>query len=237
MNRTVSDRLLGCLILVFVCQQPGWSENPPATAPVAGACDSPYPDAQGNVTFSCRGLTDEQIRLLPSLSTLVNRLLASNVEGSRLETQTDDILKRLLAAPGAVEKTAPEVTASTHAHASPPIVAPPEKEVILYDYRGHKISSQTGLMAGDPGESAQYQAMLALQRAGEWKKLLKEATREIKKVPDWLTSYAFKAVALQHLGNTQEAIASLEYVDQRSKGNSDYDQVRRLLKQLRPSQP
>jgi len=109
------------------------------------------------------------------------------------------------------------------------------EEVITYDYRGFKTSSLTGpmLVDGDEGESGQYQKLLALQKGGEWKKLLKESTREIKKVPDWLTPYAFKAVALQHLGNNQEAIKALEYVDQRSVGNPDYDQVRSLLQHLK----
>ena len=93
------------------------------------------------------------------------------------------------------------------------------------------------LVDGDVGESGHYQKLLTLQKAGEWKKLLKESAREIKRVPDWLTPYAFKAVALQHLGDNPGAIQALEYVDQRSAGNPDYDQVRHLLKQLKLQKP
>jgi hypothetical protein len=244
MKRMISGQLLGGLVLTLVCQRPGWPEKQPVTPPAAGTCDSPYPDAQGNVTFSCRGLTDEQIRLLPSLSTLVEKLLHAGVDGSRLESQTNNILKVLQTGPESIVKTTPSVHPSTstltsapvsHPSARPPVSSPPEKEVISYDYRGYKTSSLTGplLIQGDEGESLQYQKLLALQKAGEWKKLLHDATHEIKKAPDWLTPYAFEGVALQHLGKTQEAIAALEYVDQRSTGNSDYDQVRRLLKKLK----
>ena len=202
------------------------------------------------MSFTCRGLTDEQIRLLPSLSALVEKLLHSGVDGSRLESQTDDILRILQAGQESIIKATPSVNLSTSPPASRPIAPaphpskpsvapPPQKEVILYDYRGYKTSSLTGpmLILGDEGESRQYQKLLDLQRAGNWKKLLHDATHEIKKAPDWLTPYAFEAVALQHLGRTKEAIAALEYVDQRSTGDSDYDQVRRLLAKLKAANP
>jgi hypothetical protein len=195
-----------------------------------------YPDMQGNVSFTCHGLTDAQMRLMPSLSILVEKLLQSGVDGPRLESRTDDILKMLHA------------NAKTELAANPTIIPTPskkakkeddkDKEIITYDYHGFKTSSLMGpmLVLGDEGESKQYQKLLAVQKAGEWKALLKDTTREIKKVPDWLTPYAFEAVALQHLGKTDEAIAALEFVDQHSRGNSDYDQARLLLKMLKPAE-
>jgi len=241
MNRAVYGRLLGCVALTFAYQQPGWSENKPATPPAKGVCDSPYPDAQGNVSFTCRGLTDEQIRLMPSLSTLIEKLLHSGVESARLDSQTDNILKMLQTDSEAPGETMPSETRPTGPSLVPPSNRGPRKdrEVFTYDYRGYKTSSLSGpmLLLGDAGESKRYQELLELQDAGEWKKLLKESTREIKKVPEWLTPYAFKAVALRHLKNNQEAIQALEYVDQHSKGNPDYDQVRRLLQKLKPATP
>jgi hypothetical protein len=129
----------------------------------------------------------------------------------------------------------PETAPPAKPSKTPPAVPVAKQEIITYDYRGYKTSSLTGpmLVDGDEGESKQYQALLELQKVGEWKKLLKNSTREIKKAPDWLTPYAFKAVALQHLGKKAEAIQALEYVDQRSTGNPEYDQVRRLLMQLK----
>ena len=233
MKRTGMSCFFGCLILTLLCRLPARSENPSASPHPAGSCDSPYPDAQGNVTFSCRGLNDEQMRLLPSVSTLVDKLLHSDVDNVRLDAQTDNILK-MLQTPAAPPKSEAR-KAATAPSAKPPKGPQSPEEVITYDYRGFKTSSLTGpmLVDGDEGESGQYQKLLALQKGGEWKKLLKESTREIKKVPDWLTPYAFKAVALQHLGNNQEAIKALEYVDQRSVGNPDYDQVRSLLQHLK----
>ena len=204
----------GCLILGLIGQRPARSQDQAAAPPAAGACDSPYPDAQGNVTFTCRGLNDEQMRRLPSLFKMLQEGLDSKSE------------------------PAPVAKPSINPRAVPPATPAREKEVITYDYRGYKTSSRTGpmLLDGDEGESKEYRKLLALQKADEWKKLLKETAREIKKVPDWLTPYAFKAVAQQRLGTTLEAIKTLEYVDQRSVGNPDYDQVRRLLKQLKPSE-
>jgi hypothetical protein len=185
------------------------------------------------------------MRLLPSVSTLVEKLLHSGVDAARLDAQTDDILKMLQTSPKAASEplteavpglAAPEPSALKNPE--PSKAEPPKpREVITYDYRGYKTSSLTGPMLGDERESQRYQELLALQKAAEWKKLLKEASREIKRVPDWLTPYAFKGVAQQHLGDTQDAIASLEYVDQHSTGNPDYDQVRHLLEHLRQAGP
>jgi hypothetical protein len=247
MKHRVFLRLLGILLFSVCFQSAGYASDRAvvAPAPTPGLCDSPYPDPQGNVSFTCRGLSDQQIRLLPSLSTLVDKLLRSGVEGSVLEARSNDVLKMLREEP--VAKTALPVAQKAEAT---PVVAAPVKmpkdekskdtavEVFTYDYRGFKTSSLVGpmLVLGDEGESKQYHKLIELQKAGKWKALLKEATREIKKVPDWLTPYAFEAVALQHEGKTAEAIAALVFVDQHSKGNSDYDQARLLLKRLQPAQ-
>jgi hypothetical protein len=194
------------------------------------------------VTFTCHGLTDDQLRLMPSVSALVGKVLNSGVDSSRLDAQSDYIVNLLregpVSKPKAMPAIAPAVSSSTVSAPSKGPKKEAEKEIIMYDYRGYKTSSLVGpmLILGDAGESKQYQKMLDLQKAGEWKKLLKEATHEFKKVPDWLTPYAFEAVALQHLGRTDEAIAALEYVDHQSVGNSDYDQARLLLKKLKPAQ-
>jgi len=225
-------------------------KHPAAPPPPEGAvCDSPYPDPQGNVSFTCHGLTDDQLRLLPNLTTLMNRVLNAGVDGPRLDAQSDAIVKSLQAGPAPVPTaiSQPIVLPSTTVASIPIENKKPEKEkpkekekeIFTYDYRGYKTSSLIGpmLILGDNGESKEYQKLLTLQKAGEWKKLLKDSNHEIKKVPDWLTPYAFKAVALQHLGDKPGAIAALEYVDQHSAGNPDYDQVRHLLHQLSPATP
>src|SRR5690242_8216694 len=67
----------------------------PARSEAPGACESPYPDPQGNLTITCRGLTDAQMKLLPGASTLLNKVLQSGVDSTRLDSQTDAIVRQL----------------------------------------------------------------------------------------------------------------------------------------------
>ena len=158
-------------------------------------------------------------------------LFRSGVDGERLDSEAVGIVKGLQASP--VSKAAAPTPA--HAVSALPSSPSPGKEVITYDYRGFKTSSLRGPLFTEDQASLAYQSLLSLQKKDEWKKLLKEATREAKKTPEWLTPYAFKAVALHHLHRDADAITALEYVDQRSTGNPDYDQVRAMLKQLKSS--
>ena len=238
MTRVTVRQILGGLALAFLCQWPALPENnaalPPAASAPALSCDSPYPDEQGNVTFVCKGLNDEQVRLMPAVSVLVDKLLHSGIDSASLDARSDDVVRLLQKSP---EPKAERTSAAAEpSKATAPVAAQAAKvEVITYDYRGLKTSSISGPLLTDEGETEQYYKMLSLQKAGEWKKLVKAAAHEIKKVPEWLTPYAFKAVGLVHLHNKNDALAALEYVDQHSQGNPDYDQVRRLLKQLKPA--
>lgn len=221
--------LLAGLALVLIGWKLAPAEERAAGAVPAGRCDSPYPDAQGNMTMVCHGLTDDQLRLLPHVSSLANRILQSGVEEERLDSKAGDILKIL--------QTSSEPKAAVPAPSAPPSRPPPEKDVMTYDYRGFKTSSLRGPLFADDQASLAYQDLLALQKKDEWKKLLKEAERQAKKTPEWLTPHAFKAVALHHLSRDPEAITALEYVVERSTGNPEYDQVRNLLKQLKSARP
>jgi hypothetical protein len=234
-NWHFSDRLAHwALVLTFGL---GLLPESRAASPVPGGpCDSPYPDAQGNMTIVCHGLDDKQLRLLPHVSSLANRILQSSIEGERLESETDGILNILEGSPApkaAALETLPVKNASTPRQIPPASPPPSVAEVITYDYRGFKTSSIRGPLYAEAQTSLAYQDMLALQKKGDWKKLLKRAAREAKEAPGWLTPYAFKAVALHHLGRNSEAISALDYVDQRSAGNPDYDQARKMLKQLK----
>ena len=153
--------ILSFLALAFLYQGFGWSADKPGTSPTAGICDSPYPDPQGNVTFTCHGLTDDQLRLMPSVSTLVGKVLTSGVDSSRLDAQSDYIVNQLREGPASKAKTMkaelPAVstpTAQTSTKDSK-LVNEKEPEIFTYDYRGYKTSSLVGpmLVMGDEGES------------------------------------------------------------------------------------
>jgi hypothetical protein len=235
MHHAPVHRLAVCVIMGLLCQLPVWPENPSMNLVSNGGCDPAIPDAHGDVTFLCHGLTDEQVHLLPKISTVLDKLMKNSNDAT-----LDSVL--VVLQPGAAPKNeaavsppspTPDLQGLTAAVHGIPAASPPKGNVISYDYRGYRRSSLTGPVPGDEGESKEYQKLLKLQKSGEWKKLFKEATREIKKVPEWLTPYAFGAVAIYHLGNRTEAVKLLQHVDQQSAGDPDYDQVRHMLAQLK----
>ncbi len=204
------------------------SESNSATLNLQG-CDPALSDPNGDVTLLCHGLKDEHVRVLPKVTAILEALLKSDLTGASLDARLDDVL--------AVAQKGHEAAAQVPAAAPEP--APKESKkaspaAVLYDYRGYKISAPGSPNSPEKGESGQYAKLLDLQKSNEWKRLLKESSQEIKRVPEWLTPYAFKAVALIRLGKQKEAVELLHYVDQHSAGNPEYDQVRVMLKRLEP---
>ncbi len=204
------------------------SENTPTVLNVQG-CDPALSDPNGDVTLLCHGLKDEHVRVLPKVMAIVETLLKTDLTGSSLDARLEDVLavaQKGREAAAQVSAAAPEPAAKESKKASPPAV--------LYNYRGFQVSAPGSPATPEKGESAEYAKLLELQKSNDWKRLLKESSREIKRVPEWLTPYAFKAVALVRLGKQKEAIELMHYVDQHSAGNPEYDQVRAMLKRLEP---
>src|SRR5690242_17820651 len=102
-----------------------------AAAPEA-ACDFPYPDDHGNMTIVCHGLNDQQVRLLPALTDLNNKLLQSGVDAERLKADSDSIVRSVSVPAAAVAPPESKPSVPEPAAAKP---AAGQKDVITYDYR------------------------------------------------------------------------------------------------------
>ncbi len=110
----------------------------------------------------------------------------------------------------------------------------PNAVSISYDFNEMKRKIRPGKVEAEVGaETVVFQKLVSLQNSQQWNKLLDESDKTIKKVPEWLTPYAFKGLALAQLDRTKEAIELLEYVDKNSTGNRDFDEARQLLAQLK----
>lgn len=91
-----------------------------------------------------------------------------------------------------------------------------------------------GVVAGEA--FGKFQELLKIHNDHDWNGLIEESDKQIVKTPEWLTPYYFKAIGLANMGKKPEALALLEHVDKQTQGNKQFDDVRRVLKQLRDSQ-
>lgn len=132
---------------------------------------------------------------------ILNKILANQIDPDKVMAKLDEILK-------AVNPNAGQVT---------------------YGFNGMRRIISPGRIEGDDGEMNVFNRLRSIQDSHDWNRLVEECDAEIKKVPDWLTPYAFKGIALLNLGKKGEGITLLEYVDQRTPNNPDFDEVRKIL--------
>jgi len=132
---------------------------------------------------------------------ILNKILANQIDPDAVMAKLDEILK-------AINPNAGQVT---------------------YGFNGIRRVISPGRVVGDDGEMNVFNRLKSIHDSHDWNKLVEESDAEIKKVPDWLTPYAFKGIACLNLGRKDEAIKLLEYVDQRTPNNPDFDEVRRIL--------
>lgn len=137
---------------------------------------------------------------------ILNKILSNQINPDAVMTKLDEILK-------AVNPNAGQVT---------------------YGFNGMRRIISPGRVQGDDGEMAVFGRLKSLQDSHDWNKLVEESEAEIKKVPDWLTPYAFKGIAYLNLGKREEGIKLLEYVDQKTPSNPDFDEVRKVLAAAKP---
>ena len=82
-------------------------------------------------------------------------------------------------------------------------------------------------------EMTVFKKLLDLQKEQDWSTLRNVCEEQIKKSPEWLTPYLFAGVAYANLGEREQAIKLLEYVDKQAAGSSQYSDAARLLEVLR----
>lgn len=109
----------------------------------------------------------------------------------------------------------------------------PTRPVVTYGFNGMKRTSTPGKLIADPTLVMAFEELSRLELAKDWPALLSRCEAEIRNVPEWLTPLVLKARALAELGKFDEAIPLLESVDQRTRGDAEYDVARQLLEQIR----
>jgi hypothetical protein len=132
---------------------------------------------------------------------ILNKILSNQIDPDAVMAKLDEILK-------AVNPNAGQIT---------------------YGFNGMRRIISPGRVQGDDGEMSVFARLKSLQDNHDWNRLIEESEAEIKKVPAWLTPYAFKGLAYLNLGKHDEGIKLLEYVDQRTPGNPEFDEVRKVL--------
>jgi hypothetical protein len=108
------------------------------------------------------------------------------------------------------------------------------KPAITYDFNGVKHLQQGhdfSAITGD--EFAVFQLLEDLERQRHWVEIRDLCETQIQKTPEWLTPYLCAGVACANLGNDEEAIRRLEYVESMAAGNPAYSAATRILNELR----
>ena len=82
-------------------------------------------------------------------------------------------------------------------------------------------------------EFAIFQILEELEKQGHWLAVRDLCEEQIQKTPEWLTPYLCAGVAHANLGECEEAIRRLEYVERMAVSNPRYSAATRVLRQLR----
>jgi hypothetical protein len=110
----------------------------------------------------------------------------------------------------------------------------PYASVAWYEFNGVKHTQEGNKFTAIAGEEmGVFQKLVELQKQQDWPTLRDVCEERIKKSPEWLTPYLFAGVAYAHLGDREQAVKRLEYVDKQAAGNSEYSDAGRLLEVLR----
>jgi hypothetical protein len=118
-------------------------------------------------------------------------------------------------------------TAATIINNPPPS---PNASITTYDYNGGKRTSAHSGEVEFGEEGVAFQKMSEMEKSHQWLELSTYAEEWIIKTPGWLTSNIFAAEALVRTEQQKvKACEHLRYVDERTKGNRDYDIARKML--------
>lgn len=102
-----------------------------------------------------------------------------------------------------------------------------------YDFNGIKHEREQNCGATTPGEFAIFQILKELEKGGHWIEVRDVCEEQIRRTPEWLTPYLCSGVAHANLGQHNEAIRRLEYVERMAAGNPEYSAATRVLTELR----
>ena len=97
---------------------------------------------------------------------------------------------------------------------------------------GHERINSPSTFDLEPGANSIFKKLLELQKKGDWAAVLKLSKEQMEVTPDWLTAYAFAAVADANLGNLSEARRLATYAKHRIAGNPDYGDLEPALDKL-----
>jgi len=103
-----------------------------------------------------------------------------------------------------------------------------------WDFNGVRREGRAGQFTAVHGEEvAVFQKIAELEKQGKHADIVRIATEQIAKTPDWLTPYFARGVALANLGQRHEAIRDLEYVVKQAHGDVNYAGAATVLDKLR----
>jgi hypothetical protein len=106
--------------------------------------------------------------------------------------------------------------------------------VVTYDFDGVKHIQQGNNVRAVAGDECElFQTLQDLERQHDWTAVRDLCETQIEKTPEWLTPYLCAGVACANLGQEQDAIRRLEYVERTSAGNPLYAAASRILEQIK----
>jgi tetratricopeptide (TPR) repeat protein len=103
-----------------------------------------------------------------------------------------------------------------------------------WDFNGVRREGRAGQITTTLGnEVGVFQKFAELEKQGKHEDIVRIATEQIAKTPDWLTPYFARGIALANIGRRDEAIRDLEYVVGHSHGDANYAGAAKALDKLR----
>ena len=103
-----------------------------------------------------------------------------------------------------------------------------------WDFNGVRREGRAGASTTTMGDEVGVLRKIAeLEKQGEHAEIVRIATDQIGKTPDWLTPYFARGIALANLGKRDEALRDLEYVIKQAHGDANYAGAASVLEQLR----
>lgn len=104
---------------------------------------------------------------------------------------------------------------------------------VRYEFNGIKhVRQGLGTEAVVWDEFATFEILKELEKQGHWVAVRDLCEEQIQKTPEWLTPYLCAGVAHANLGEFDEAVRRLEYVERMAASNLQYSAASRVLKQL-----
>jgi len=190
----------------LLCCLAGAQSGAPA-AQTNGGCSPAVTASGATITIKTCGLSNAQVA---EWRAAIQQFLAKQIDPKVLVALLDDIKSRQIRIEKGALKIGRAGTAVQH----------------KYLPGGMKIVAKPEGIIAEEGESAMFKRMVDAQGARDGDTLLKLCDEEVAKVPEWLTPYAFRGIALFLLSRNPEAIQQLNLFIEASAGDIQFADMR-----------